>query len=326
MKNNIKEIFDNKEIFDLFSKIFLKKINGATISIGSLSKKEEKLLNFEFFEIKYYVKCKKCKCELYLTKEYECECGNLLTYDLKDKYNFNNRIDIKKEIFQEFNNILFKEIVFKNKHFKLVDTFTELPEDMIQIKINKTNLDIDLNCLDTANLNKYNINWNFDRIKDFIYSNKIINYIFDDLVERYKLQISWGKIDENQFEQLCIDLIKTKNLRVIPKGEGSDQGKDSFVYDEKRNKYLLQSKFKKLKTKNRSFNSNDMLKYYKKSQRHNCVGFIFMTNGEISGDALTEVESSAYKDCKVILYPNNEMFNLLFENPKIKNQYFLRKK
>ena len=192
-------------------------------------------------------------------------------------------------------------------------------------------LNSDFLCIDKAYLDHYLVNW--DSVLSFIKQNEeLIISILKYRNNTINNQIDWKRINDKDFQDLVYEIIDEEKMfdKLVSGGTGADQGKDLFGYTytvrpvgkPEEVKTLIQCKYTE---QNASFNSGDILKYVTKAKRHNCNYLLFVTNGNLTGDTVTEIHSQPYMDKTfrdVDFWDNHKMLLLLENHPNIRLKYF----
>ena len=330
---------EDKDGFSLFTKLMKRRINGAILSIKNLNEKEIKVIDkVSFIEKKLIFDCPYCG-NTRLSNQgqviFNCDCGkvvNIANVDTEERFYltseyfnyFKKELIDTKDIDDKRITILFgeKDINIVNHNNTIYLHFTPFQEqDVFGYFL----------CLDDVYLDHFLINWN-SLDKYLLNRNKIVSDLISWRKENIEKQINWSKIDDTKFQELCYETIAKEKLfdKLESGGKGADQGKDMFGYAYTKSpigrpeevKTLIQCKFT---LGDASFNSHDINEYVIKAKRHNCNYMLFITNGNISGDAETEIHSNAYRSetfRDVNTWNNHKLLILLEKYPHIRLKYF----
>lgn len=327
--NLINEI-NNDEKFKVFTKIFIKSLNGAMLSTEYLDNKELGVINKSKIYLKVVSKeCKNCGFDNYFNYSInglKCdECGSSINNDQSE----DNRIKINDNILKQLIKLFNIDLFFLKNKFKIRLHFIKDTAIVIKFEPKISHDKYEFKCLDKLNLNLFELGWNLSNFKLFyknkeVFLNKILNYIKDSKDK----QIRWSKLNPTTFQDLVYDIIKEERIfkRILRGGNGPDQGKDGFGWKHKITKgkinsvkFLIQCKFTKV---NRKFSVRDINNYYQSALRHGCRGLIFATNAQLSGDTYTQLGSSAYKGVKIVSIEGKDLFDLLMKHDNLRIKYF----
>ncbi len=334
----IKEL-ENDNSFSLFTKLIQRKISGATISNEYLTKDEIKIMeNISYAIKKITFDCPCChnpKLADVNQSVFNCDCGasvNIGEQETEPRY------FLSEESYQYFKGEAAQSLNINNKDIKCVfgekEIDTSQHDTTISLHITpfqNESLISEFSCLDKAYLDHYLINW--DSLLSFIkQKEEMVTSILKYRNDRIINQIDWKRIDYKDFQDLVYEIIDDEKMfsKLVPGGTGADQGKDLFGYTftarpvgkpEEVNT-LIQCKYTE---RNASFNSDDILKYVTKAKRHNCNYLLFVTNGNLTGDTVTEIHSQPYTDKTfrdVDFWDNHKLLLLLEKHPNIRLKYF----
>ena len=338
----ITEFTDSRK-YEIFTKLFQNKIVGAILSKSEyLTENIHELKGIVDINLRF--KCPKCD-EFILTNEdgiYSCDCGyciNVASVNTERRYLLND------DFFKLITNILSQKICHSNETF--VIWFGEKKKSYLkytgEIILHITpfptwdNFNDEILLLDEAYVTHFLLPWNLlptlliedDRNKLF---DKILN-LRKNVIRR---QIDWSLIDGWDFEKLSFEILEKEKMydKLVPGGKGPDQGKDGFGYylltyptgRSVQMKALIQCKHTLSKS---SFNHEDINSYVSRAKQHNCNSLLFITNVNLSGDAVTAIESSAFKEKDfdhVDFIDSTKMINLLEKHGTIRSKYFGIKK
>ena len=338
----ISEFTDSRK-YEAFTKLFQNKIVGAILSKNEYLK--ENIHEFKgIVDISLRFKCPKCD-EFILTNEdaiYSCDCGyciNVTSVNTERRYLLND------DFFKLITNILSQKRDHSNETF--VIWFGEKKKSYLkytgEIILHITpfptwdNSNDEILLLDKACVTHFSLPWNFlptlliedDR-------NKLFDMILNLRKTVIKRQIDWSSIDGYVFEKLAFELLEKEETydKLVPGGKGPDQGKDGFGYYSLKHptgrfiqiKTLIQCKYT---LTDNSFNHEKINSYVSRAKQHGCNSLLFITNGTLSGDAVTAIESSAFKEKDfdhVDFFDSTKMINLLGKHATIRSKYFGIKK
>ena len=338
----ISEFTDSKK-YDAFTKLFQNKIVGAILSKNEYLK--ENIHELEgIVDISLRFKCPKCD-EIILTNEdgnYSCDCGyhiNVASVNTEKRYLLND------DFFELITNILSQKISLSNETF--VICFGEKKKSYLkytgEIILHITpfpiweNFNDEILLLDEAYVTHFLLPWNL--LPTLLIENER-NKLFDRILNLrksiVKKQIDWNLIDGWGFEKLSFELLEKEKTydKLVPGGKGPDQGKDGYGYYSLK---LPTGRFIQIKTliqckytlSGISFNYEKINSYVSRAKQHGCNSLLFITNGSLSGDAVTAVESSAFKEKDfdhVDFFDSTKMINLLEKHGTIRSKYFDIKK
>jgi hypothetical protein len=330
---------DNKFNFSLFTKLLKRKINGALLSDEYLEREEKEIIDsLSFVDKKQIFNCPVCKktsLAEFDQKNFKCDCEKILNLDEIDK---ETRYSINDYFYKKFLETIEKQITINDN--KILCNFGEKNPICSQhnnyIILHITPFQKEMNtgdfiCLDNAYLDHFLLNWN--SLHRFLFDpDKIVNEMISWRLESIGRQINWSKINETIFQELCYELVEKEQLfnKLEQGGKGPDQGKDMFGYSFTKSaigrpeevKTLIQCKFT---INNVTFSSADISQYVVKAKRHNCNYMLFITNGDLSGDARTEIHSNAYRTeifRDIDVWNDQKLFILLKKHPSIRIKYF----
>lgn len=335
--NELKREIGDTTNFWLFTKLLKAKIVGGLLSKEKLTEQEKDIIKtVGFVEQRIIFNCPHCKRRQHaniVNEEVECDCRELINIKAIPK---ESRYRLQEDIFngledhfsRENNGFIFifgkKNICVSNHNSKVCLHISPF-----------LNTDKKFECLNDAHLDHFSISWGLfpifldDKLKAELFTE--ISRFRDEEIEK---QIDYSGIDESKFQDLVLELLRTekKFSKIIPGGKGPDQGKDAFGYSTimlptgkpKEIKTLIQCKHTE---KDYSFSTDDIQKYVTKSKRHKCNSLLFVTNGTLSGDTVTEINSGAYNDnvfFDVDFWDKNNLFDLLRQHHEIRIDYFYK--
>jgi len=255
--------------------------------------------------------------------------------------------EVGVQYYPEFANKKLLKSLFSQKFYDLNQNFiicfgekikTNFQHDG-QIVIHVTPFDIwgknntIIKTLDKAYVDHFLISWDlFNKIIVYEERKKIFESILRLRNETIEKQIDWKKINEWVFEIIARELLEKEKIfsKIVPGGKGPDQGKDGFGYYTMKMpsgkdipvKTLIQCKYT-LNTK--SFSFSDIQGYVSRAKHHNCNYLLFITNGELSGDAISTIESGAFKEkdfYDVDFYDATKLMDLLEKFDDVRIKYF----
>ena len=328
--------------FKLFTKLIIKKINGGMLSQEYLDEEEIQVLDtVGFAEHKIVFDCPRCQdtwhtdsCAL----EFECDCGKIINLRNNE---YGKRYIISDSVYDAIRAMLSQE----RKHGDILIKYifgeailsTSKHDSSVYLHISPSIETIANNfqCLDDAYRDHFLINWNiFPNVLRAEQMDALLSDVLRWRQESIEKQIDWGRINEWEFQNLVIELLRSENKfsKIIPGGRGPDQGKDAFGYG---SLHLPTGKTKDIKTlvqckytaTGQTFSARDILEYVTKAKRHGCNFLLFVTNSYLSGDAGTEIHSEAYYDkdfLDVDFWDEQKLFNLLEKYHHIMIKYFYR--
>jgi len=334
---------ENNDAFSLFTELIKKRISGAIVSKEKLNEKEiASLEKVHFVEKKLIFDCPSCG-NTRLAKQdqllFKCDCGKEIKIQDVDT---EQRYYITEETYEIFKSELIStkdindnriKIIFGEKKFGILNHDNSI---YIHITPYHNNEIAIFSPLDAIYLDHFVIEWNF--VIEFIHNKqKIVNDILAFIDENINQQIDWKKIDDIEFQKLIYEIVDAEKMfdKLMSGGTGADQGKDLIGYTYVQHPVgrpeevitLIQCKHTKT---NASFNSEEILKYVTKAKRHHCTHLLFITNGNLTGDAATEIHSKeAYKDGTfrdVDFWDEHKLFLLLKKHQIIRLKYFYNKK
>lgn len=329
----------NETNFNFFTDLLKSKIVGGLISKDTDEKVIDELK--EIVDERKIFDCPACGESIHLNFEeinYQCDCGKLINTETT---HFEKRYRMKKDFFDLLKSFFSQKFVHSNQNFMICfgeKMKTNFQHDG-QIVIHATPFDIwgtnntIIKTLDMAYVDHFLISWElFHKIIVYEEREKIFNSILRLRRETIEKQIDWKKINEWDFEKLSLELLENeKNFsKIVPGGKGADQGKDGFGYYTMKMpsgkkiqvKTLIQCKYT-LSTK--SFSLQDIQMYIPRARQHHCSSLLFITNGELSGDAISAIESGAFKEkdfYDVDFYDAKKLMDLLEKYDDVRIKYF----
>lgn len=326
--------------FIFFTKLLKSKIDG-----GLVSESVEENVIYELKDIVEQRKifdCPACGNSIQIgTPEitYQCDCGNLIN---TETIPFGKRYRLNAIFFDLLNNFFSRPFAYSNQKISIIfgekmnANFQHNGQIVIHITpfdVWQVDTDVNINILDTAYVDHFFVSWNlFNKIIVNEEREKIFGSILRLRRETIEKQIDWGKIDEWDFEKMSHELLQKENSfsKIVPGGKGPDQGKDGFGYStikmpsgkEIKINTLIQCKYTSSK---KSFSFSDIQGYVSRAKQHQCNSLLFITNGELSGDAISAIESDAFKEkdfYDVDFYNTAKLMDLLGKHDAIRIKYF----
>jgi len=333
-------ILSNETNFIFFTDLLRSKIVGGLVSKDI----DEKVINElkEIVDERKFFDCPACGESIHLNMKeiaYQCDCGKSINTEFIP---FQKRYRMKKDFFDSLKNFFSQKFIHSNQNFIICfgeKTKTNFQHDG-QIVIHVTPFDVwgknktaIIKTLDTAYVDHFLIFWDVFN-KTIVYEER--EKIFDSILrlrrETIEKQIDWKKINDGDFEKLSLELLENerKFSKIVPGGKGPDQGKDGFGYytmkmpsgKEVQVKTLIQCKFT-LSTK--SFPIQDIQMYITRAKQHHCSSLLFITNGELSGDAISAMDSGAFNEkdfYDVDFYNAKKLMDLLEKYDDVRIKYF----
>lgn len=333
-------ILSNGANFNFFTDLLRTKIIGGLISKDIDEKVIDELK--EIIDERKIFNCPACGESIHIgLKEitYQCDCGKSIN---TETIPFQKRYRMKKDFFDSLKNFFSQKFIYFNKNFIICfgeKIKTNFQHDG-QIVIHVTPFDawgknnaVIIKTLDTAYVDHFLISWDLFN-KTIVYGEreKLFESILSLRRETIEKQIDWKEINEWDFEKLSLELLENekKFSKIVPGGKGPDQGKDGFGYytmkmpsgKEIQVKTLIQCKYT-LNTK--SFTFGDIQGYVSRARQHNCNSLLFITNGELSGDAISATESGAFKEkdfYDVDFFDAKKLMDLLEKHDDVRIKYF----
>lgn len=338
--NTLQINLQKEPYFNLFTKLLKRKIQGGMLSGEYLDEKERLAIDeVGFVECKVIFDCPYCHETCHIdskTQEFECDCGNLVNIrNIKTEI----RCVLSKKVHNSLQTIFSQKWDYDTKTIRCIfcekEPITSQHDSTIYLHVSPflNNQNNKFRCIDNAYVDHFRINWKiFPDILDDLKRDALLKDILQWRKETILKQIDWTKINEWDFQNLTIELLESEHKfsKIIPGGKGQDQGKDAIGYstiDLPTGKpmevtTLIQCKYTE---KEQTFSTDDIQKYVTKSKRHGCNTLLFVTNGSLSGDAVTEINSGAYNDkdfFDVDFWAKQKLFNLLEKYPIIRIKYF----
>lgn len=333
-------ILSKENNFIFFTELLKSKIVG-----GIVSKSVEENVSYELKEIADQRKifdCPKCGSSIQIgIKEitYQCDCGNLIN---TETISFGKRYILNSDFFDTLNKFFSQEFAHSNQNFsidfgkKMKTNFQHNGQIVLHITpfdVWGINTDVNIKILDTAYVDHFLLSWNlFNKIIVYEGREKIFESILRLRRETIEKQIDWGKIDEWDFEKMSHELLQKDNSfsKIVPGGKGPDQGKDGFGYStikmpfgkEIKIKTLIQCKYT---SRTKSFSFDDIQRYVSRAKQHQCNSLLFVTNGELSGDAISAIESAAFKEkdfFDVDFFNAKKLVDILEKHNDVRIKYF----
>lgn len=333
-------ILSKENNFIFFTELLKSKIVG-----GLVSKSVEDNVIYELKEIvdqRKIFDCSICGSPIQIgMKEitYQCDCGNLIN---TETISFGKRYRLNIDFSDTLNEFFSQEFAYSNQNFsinfgkKMKTNFQHNGQIVLHITpfdVWGINTDVNIKILDTAYVDHFLLSWNlFNKIIIHEERDKIFESILRLRRETIEKQIDWGKIDEWDFEKMSHELLQKDNsfYKIVPGGKGPDQGKDGFGYStikmpsdkEIKIKTLIQYKYT---TSIKSFSFGDIQGYVSRAKQHQCNSLLFITNGELSGDLISAIESDAFREkdfYDVDFFNAKKLFDLLEKHNDVRIKYF----
>lgn len=333
-------ILSKENNFIFFTELLKSKIVG-----GLVSKSVEDNVISELKEIVEQRKifdCPICGSSIQIgIKEitYQCDCGNLIN---TETISFGKRYRLNTLFFGLLNKFFSQQFAHLNQNFsidfgeKMKTNFQHNGQIVLHITpfdVWGINTDVNIKILDTAYVDHFLLSWNlFDKIIVHEERDKMFESILRLRRETIEKQIDWGKINEWDFEKMSHELLQKENSfsKIVPGGKGPDQGKDGFGYStikmpsgkEIKIKTLIQCKYT---SRTKSFSFDDIQRYVARAKQHQCNSLLFITNGELSGDTISAIESDAFKEkdfYDVDFYDTAKLMDLLEKHDATRIKYF----
>lgn len=333
-------ILSKENNFIIFTELLKSKING-----GLVSKSVEDNVIYELKEIadkRKIFDCPKCGSSIQIgIKEitYQCDCGNLI---YTETISFEKRYRLNTDFFGLLNKFFAHQFSHSNQIFsiefreKMKTNFQHNGQIVLHItpfNVWGINTYVNIKILDTAYVDHFLLSWNlFNKIIVYEERKKIFESILRLRREIIEKQIDWGKINEWDFEKMSHELLQKENSfsKIVPGGKGPDQGKDGFGYStikmpsgkEIEVKTLIQCKYT---SSTKSFSFGDIQGYVSRAKQHQCNSLLFITNGELSGDLISAIESDAFREkdfYDVDFYDTVKLMGLLEKHDAIRIKYF----
>lgn len=333
-------ILSNEPNFIFFTDLLRSKIIGGLVSTHIDEKVIAELK--EIVDERKFFDCPTCGESIHVNLmeiTYQCDCGRSIN---KEMIPFQKRYRLKKDFFDLLKNFFSQKFIHSNQNFiiyfgeKIKTNFQHDGQIVIHVTPfevwGKNNIAFIKN-LDSAYADNFLISWELFN-KTIVYEElkKIFDSILRLRIETIEKQIDWKKINEWDFEKLSLELLEDEKIfsKIVPGGKGPDQGKDGFGYYTMKMpsgkavqvKTLVQCKY----TQNsKSFSFSDIQGYVSRARQHNCSSLLFITNGELSGDAISAIESGAFKEkdfYDVDFYDANKLMDLLEKYDDVRIKYF----
>ncbi|MEA1908191.1 MAG: restriction endonuclease [Euryarchaeota archaeon] len=332
----------NESSFRIFTKLFIKKIEGGMLSQEYLNEEEKHALDtVGFAEQRVVFDCPNCRETRHTDSgalEFGCDCGEIINLRNDD---YGKRYVLSESAYDAIREMLSQECGRDDTTIKYIFgediTNTSKHDSNVYLHISPLirTMDTNFQCLDDAYVDHFLINWNiFPNILRDEQTDAFLSDILRWRQESIEKQIDWGKIDEWEFQNLIIEILQSEDKfsKIIPGGRGPDQGKDALGYSALQlptgktinSKTLIQCKYTGV---GQTFSADDIQRYVMKAKRHECNFLLFITNSYLSGDTVTEIHSEAYYDkdfLDVDFWDEQEIFNLLEKYPHIRIKYFYR--
>ncbi|HEW92751.1 MAG TPA: hypothetical protein ENF81_09455 [Thermotogaceae bacterium] len=326
----------------LFTKLIIKKINGSMLSKEYLDEEDKRAIDtVGFAEQRVVFDCPYCQETRHTDPsvlEFECDCGeviNLRNRDYGTRYVLSEiAYDAIRDLFSQ--ECKYGDIVLKYIFGETIPN-TSKHDSSVYLHISPLIETIANNfqCLDDAYMDHFLINWNiFPNVLRAEQMDALLSDVLRWRQESIEKQTDWGTINEWEFQNLVIELLRSENKfsKIISGGRGPDQGKDAFGYvslqlptgKTKDIKTLVQCKYTATR---QTFSAHDILEYVTKAKRHGCNFLLFVTNSDLSGDAVTEIHSGAYHDkdfLDVDFWNEQTLFTLLEKHHHTRIKYFYR--
>ncbi|KKM54116.1 hypothetical protein LCGC14_1553750 [marine sediment metagenome] len=332
------ELLKNDKNFEFFTQLVIAKIYGGLVSVVPPESTKNSLTNI--YDERVIFECLHCNTTIISNNEsqiYECDCGTILKLN---EVEFEKRFIINDNYFNDLRS--FFDQIFSYNEYNIKIDFGERKKrelnhnSTIYIHITPLNLwTDDLLLLDKEYYDNIALGWKFIiHLLELDKRTLLFGQLVDLREEKVKKKINWKKIDEWEFQDMCLDILEKqlKYKKIVPAGKGPDQGKDLYGYgsitlpSNKKMKIttLIQCKYT---TSNKSFTDKDIIYYIEKAKEHNCNTLLFITNGDLSGNCVTYIERGSYKTSNffdVDFYNNLILTNYLIRFDDIRLNYFLR--
>lgn len=335
-------VLSNEKEFDFFTHLLKAKIVGGLVSDDV----DKKLLSIfeEIVDKRKIFDCPSCGTTLQINiKEitHQCDCGDLIN---TENIPFEKRYRMNNDFLRLLTEFFSQKFTHSNQDFmicfgeKKKQNFQHNRQLVIHItpfEVWKKNNITSITILDFAYVDHFLLSW--DLFCKIIIPEEL-GGIFENILrlreETIKKQIDWKKIDEWDFEKMSLELLRKEErfYKIIPGGKGPDQGKDGFGYfsmempsgKKVEIKTLIQCKYT---SNGKSLSFQDVQSYVSRAKQHNCKSLLFITNGVLSGDAISAIESDAFKDkdfYDVDFYDTDKLMNLLEKHDEVRIEYFFR--
>jgi len=166
-----------------------------------------------------------------------------------------------------------------------------------------------------------------EKIQLFL-NNESRERLLNTIREKRQELINWKELDSEgkEFQEITYRLVSRDERFKTERwgGRGPDQGKDTFCSIElggRETRVLIQAKF----NLSGSLNEDEVQKYLRKANRHDCKGLIISTINT-SGDFESEFDKNAFhnKDVHFFrIWPGPEMKEKLSKHPDLLEEYFI---